>query len=126
MLCNCEIVFFLYLIFLCVLFNAQQFLGSGLVLSGAQLVELDLSDNAFGPIGVEGLAMLLRSHSCYALQVLKLNNNGLGIGGGKVCIAQLHKYVQYNMTEMRNPLCFRPYTLFSSSRKVLQFNITGL
>jgi Ran GTPase-activating protein 1 len=56
-----------------------------LVLSGAQLVELDLSDNAFGPIGVEGLAMLLRSQSCHALQVLKLNNNGLGIGGGKVC-----------------------------------------
>jgi Ran GTPase-activating protein 1 len=48
-------------------------------------VELDLSDNAFGPVGVEGLAMLLRSPSCHALEILKLNNNGLGIGGGKVC-----------------------------------------
>jgi Ran GTPase-activating protein 1 len=73
------------ILFLCVLSNKQQFLGSGLVLSGAQLLELDLSDNAFGPIGVEGLAMLLLSHSCHALQILKLNNNGLGIGGGKVC-----------------------------------------
>jgi Ran GTPase-activating protein 1 len=73
------------MLLLYVLFNTQQFLGSGLVLSGAQLLELDLSDNAFGPIGVEGLAMLLRSHSCHALQILKLNNNGLGIGGGKVC-----------------------------------------
>jgi Ran GTPase-activating protein 1 len=66
------------------LLNQQQFLGSGLVLSGAQLLELDLSDNAFGPIGVEGLAVLLRSPACHALQILKLNNNGLGTGGGKV------------------------------------------
>jgi Ran GTPase-activating protein 1 len=48
-------------------------------------MELDLSDNAFGPIGVDGLAMLLRSPSCHSLEILKLNNNGLGIGGGKVC-----------------------------------------
>jgi len=39
----------------------------------------------FGPIGVEGLAALLRSPACHALQILKLNNNGLGTGGGKVC-----------------------------------------
>lgn len=43
-----------------------------------------MSDNAFGPIGVEGLASLLRSSSCYALEELRLNNNGLGIGGGKL------------------------------------------
>lgn len=52
--------------------------------AGAKLTELDLSDNAFGPIGVEGLASLLRSSSCYALEQLRLNNNGLGIGGGKL------------------------------------------
>ena len=63
---------------------SQQYLGSGLVLAGAALTELDLSDNAFGPIGVEGLVMLLRSAPCHSLQILKLNNNGLGIGGGKV------------------------------------------
>lgn len=48
------------------------------------MTELDLSDNAFGPIGVQGLASLLRSSSCYALEELRLNNNGLGIGGGKL------------------------------------------
>lgn len=52
--------------------------------SSAKLVELDLSDNAFGPIGVEGIADLLRSASCFGLQELKLNNNGLGPNGGKV------------------------------------------
>ena len=52
--------------------------------SGARLYELDLSDNAFGPTGIEGVKDLLRSESCYTLEVLKLNNNGLGTFGGKV------------------------------------------
>ena len=52
--------------------------------AGCRLVELDLSDNAFGPRGIEGVVDLLKSPSCYSLQVLRLNNNGLGIGGGKV------------------------------------------
>ncbi|KAI4471861.1 ran gtpase-activating protein 1 [Holotrichia oblita] len=64
--------------------NLKQFLGNALVTAGARLTELDLSDNAFGPIGVEGLASLLRSSSCYGLEELRLNNNGLGIGGGKL------------------------------------------
>lgn len=67
----------------------QEFLGKGLVTAGAQLRELDLSDNAFGPIGVEGLAALLRSSSCYALEELRLNNNGLGITGGKLLASAL-------------------------------------
>ena len=48
-----------------------------------------MSDNAFGPIGVEGLAALLRSSSCYALEELRLNNNGLGITGGKLLASAL-------------------------------------
>ncbi|XP_044269060.1 ran GTPase-activating protein 1 [Tribolium madens] len=69
--------------------KALEFLGSGLVTAGARLTELDMSDNAFGPIGVEGLAALLRSSSCYALEELKLNNNGLGITGGKLLASAL-------------------------------------
>lgn len=63
-------------------------------MAGAQLTELDLSDNAFGPIGVEGLAGLLSSPVCYSLQELKLNNNGLGITGGKMlakALLECHK-----------------------------------
>ena len=52
--------------------------------AGAQLVELDLSDNAFGPNGVEGIVDLLKSKTCYSLKELRLNNNGLGTTGGKV------------------------------------------
>ncbi|KFW10398.1 Ran GTPase-activating protein 1, partial [Fulmarus glacialis] len=59
-------------------------LGDALITAGAQLVELDLSDNAFGPDGVRGFEALLKSPACYTLQELKLNNCGMGIGGGKV------------------------------------------
>ncbi|XP_009075278.1 PREDICTED: ran GTPase-activating protein 1 [Acanthisitta chloris] len=58
-------------------------LGDALITAGAQLVELDLSDNAFGPDGVRGFEALLKSPACYTLQELKLNNCGMGIGGGK-------------------------------------------
>jgi Ran GTPase-activating protein 1 len=59
-------------------------LGDGLIAANAHLVELDLSDNAFGPAGVESLKSLLTSEVCYSLKILKFNNNGLGIGGGKI------------------------------------------
>ena len=51
--------------------------------ANAHLVELDLSDNAFGPNGMIGLMDFLKSSSCFSLQELRLNNNGLGIQGGK-------------------------------------------
>lgn len=64
--------------------KALEYLGAGLKISDARLVELDLSDNAFGPIGVKGLAALLSSSPCFTLQQLRLNNNGLGISGGEM------------------------------------------
>lgn len=56
------------------------------MMSGAQLTELDLSDNAFGPDGVKGIEALLKSAACYSLQELRLNNCGMGIGGGTVSV----------------------------------------
>jgi len=63
------------------------------------LTELDLSDNAFGPIGVEALADLLQSKVCYRLQELRLNNNGLGITGGKMLAKALLKGHANSLTE---------------------------
>uniref|UniRef100_S4PN05 Ran GTPase-activating protein n=1 Tax=Pararge aegeria TaxID=116150 RepID=S4PN05_9NEOP len=63
---------------------ALSALGDGMIEAGARLKVLDLSDNAFGPIGVEGLAKLLQSDVCSQLQELHLNNNGLGITGGRL------------------------------------------
>lgn len=64
--------------------KALEYLGNGLSIAHTRLIELDLSDNALGPIGVQGLAKFLTSSTCYTLQQLRLNNNGLGITGGKM------------------------------------------
>ncbi|KPJ05354.1 Ran GTPase-activating protein 1 [Papilio xuthus] len=63
---------------------ALSALGEGMITAGAHLSVLELSDNAFGPIGVQGLAKLLQSDVCSQLQELRLNNNGLGIKGGRI------------------------------------------
>ncbi len=70
-----------YVLSLCFL---QRSLGGALMCAGARLTELDLSDNAFGPDGVKGIEQLLKSPSCHSLRELKLNNCGMGTGGGKV------------------------------------------
>ncbi|KAF7686428.1 hypothetical protein HF521_015790 [Silurus meridionalis] len=66
---------------------ALKSLGAALISAGAQLKVLDLSDNAFGPDGVKGIETLLKSSACHTLQELRLNNCGMGIGGGKIFIA---------------------------------------
>lgn len=45
---------------------------------------LDLSDNAFGPTVAPTLVKFLNSPPAFTLQVLNLNNEGLGINGGCV------------------------------------------
>jgi Ran GTPase-activating protein 1 len=45
------------------------------------LQEIDLSDNALGPIGADALVKLFKNTS---LTTLILRNNGLGIGGAKM------------------------------------------
>ncbi|XP_069578330.1 ran GTPase-activating protein 1b [Brachyistius frenatus] len=64
--------------------TALRSLGSALMRAEARLTELDLSDNAFGPDGVKGIEQLLKSPSCHTLRELRLNNCGMGIGGGKI------------------------------------------
>lgn len=66
-------------------------LTQGLLTNGAHIVEINLSDNAFGPIGVEGLKAFLSSSACFTLEELRLNNCGMGIGGGKLLAEALIK-----------------------------------
>uniref|UniRef100_A0A8B9H1H4 Ran GTPase-activating protein 1 n=1 Tax=Astyanax mexicanus TaxID=7994 RepID=A0A8B9H1H4_ASTMX len=68
---------------------ALKSLGSALITSGARLTELDLSDNAFGPDGVKGIETLLKSPVCHTLKELRLNNCGMGIGGGIILASAL-------------------------------------
>jgi Ran GTPase-activating protein 1 len=63
---------------------ALKHLSNGIMTAQAHLVELDLSDNAFGPIGAEGIVDLLKSSSCFTLKELRLNNTGCGVTGGKL------------------------------------------
>ncbi|PVD34310.1 hypothetical protein C0Q70_05581 [Pomacea canaliculata] len=73
---------------------ALKHLGTAIISANCHLTVLDLSDNAFGPRGVEGLVDLLQSSSCFSLRELLLNNNGLGIGGGKMlseCLLECHR-----------------------------------
>jgi len=74
--------------------HALEHLGASIMSANCQLAEIDLSDNAFGPNGIVGLVELLKSPSCFSLQELKLNNNGLGITGGKMlaeCLMDCYK-----------------------------------
>ncbi|XP_041939538.1 ran GTPase-activating protein 1b [Alosa sapidissima] len=83
---------------------ALKSLGSALIKSGARLTELDLSDNAFGPDGVKGIETLLKSPACYTLRELKLNNCGMGIGGGKIlagALIECHKQSSAAGTPLR-------------------------
>lgn len=64
--------------------DAIRYLTAGISLSGAKLNELDLSDNAFGPIALKALIPFLQSPACSELRILRLNNNGLGSEGGKL------------------------------------------
>ena len=56
----------------------------GVIIAKARIEELDLSDNALGPYGMEGVVEFIKSPACYSLKCLRLNNNGLGIYGVKV------------------------------------------
>ncbi|CAG0887534.1 unnamed protein product [Darwinula stevensoni] len=88
--------------------DALKFLGEGLQSAGAQLIELDLSDNAFGPVGAAGLKILLESRVCQSLQELRLNNNGLGTQGAQMVSDALLKCHE-NGSKVRQPLALKTF-----------------
>ena len=91
-------------------------LGAGIMAAGANLVELDLSDNAFGPIGVDGLKELLKSPSCFTLKELKLNNTGCGVTGGKALAKLLNEC--YEASKKKGaPLALRVFVLGRSRQE---------
>ncbi|KAF6202233.1 hypothetical protein GE061_004631 [Apolygus lucorum] len=70
---------------------ALKAFSNSLMLAGARLEVLDLSDNASGPIGVDGISELLSSEVCYGLKELRLANMGLGISGAEKLASALQK-----------------------------------
>ncbi|CAJ0823729.1 11968_t:CDS:2 [Entrophospora sp. SA101] len=68
-------------------------------LEDKEIVELNFSDNAFGPAGAEPMTDFLTNNR--TLQVLKLNNNGLGVQGGKLIGKALLEAAKKNHEEDR-------------------------
>ena len=51
--------------------------------NGTNLVEINLSDNAFGPIGLDALVSFFQSSTCFSLKEIRMHNNGLGPQGAQ-------------------------------------------
>lgn len=96
--------------------DALRHLFSGLMRAGAKLKELDLSDNALGPVGVRGMVEFMCSSVCYSLEEIRLNNNGLGIEGGTMLAGSLMKLVA-NAEAAGTPLQLK---IFISGRNRLE------
>ncbi|XP_041829848.1 ran GTPase-activating protein 1b [Melanotaenia boesemani] len=88
--------------------TALRSLGNALMSAGTRLTELDLSDNAFGPDGIKGIDQLLKSPSCHTLRELRLNNCGMGIGGGKI-LAEALMECHRQSAALRAPLRLRVF-----------------
>uniref|UniRef100_A0A914MT04 Ran GTPase-activating protein n=1 Tax=Meloidogyne incognita TaxID=6306 RepID=A0A914MT04_MELIC len=98
-------------------------------LSGARLKELDLSDNAIGPMAVPGIKEFLAGESSFELEILKLNNCGLGIAGKTIAqsLIECHKQSVRNETPLqlkvfiagRNRLEYESTTALAEAFKVI-------
>ncbi|XP_041072789.1 ran GTPase-activating protein 1-like [Carcharodon carcharias] len=87
---------------------ALKSLGEAVMLAGAELTELDLSDNAFGPDGIQSCKDLLRNKSCFTLKELRLNNCGLGTEGGKI-LAKALKECHEESSAQGQPLALKVF-----------------
>ncbi len=95
---------------------ALKNLSAGILKAQARLTVLDLSDNAFGPIGMEGIVDLLRSPCCYTLRELKLNNTGCGTAGGTK-LAQTLMECYNASTKAGKPLALKVFILGRSRQE---------
>ncbi|RIA93688.1 Ran GTPase activator [Glomus cerebriforme] len=92
-----------------------------------KLNELNFSDNAFGPAGAEPMVDFLNNNR--SLQVLKLNNNGLGVRGGtiigKALLAAANKNVSEGRTSSLRTIIAGRNRLENGSSRALADAIAG-
>ena len=69
------------------------------------LVELDLSDNAFGPMGAHALKPILINNP--SIEILRINNNGLGPDGGRIIAKGLTESYELNVLKKGNKLSLK-------------------
>lgn len=77
---------------------ALRYLLGGVQASQAQIITLNLNDNAIGPVTMPELLPFLRSEQFTSLRHLYLNNCGLGIKGGTMLATVLSGFE--NLTEL--------------------------
>jgi Ran GTPase-activating protein (RanGAP) involved in mRNA processing and transport len=76
-------------------------------ISGCKLVEINMSDNAFGPIGLEALVQFFESGCCFSLKEIRMHNNGLGPQGAQKLAAALDKCLEKSGTT--RPLALKTF-----------------
>lgn len=88
--------------------------------SGAHLVEINMADNAFGPIGLNALMSFFASAACYSLKEIRMHNNGLGPEGSKKFASSLEKGFENSggKLALRVFVCGRNRLEFEGSRAI--------
>jgi Ran GTPase-activating protein 1 len=82
------------------------------------MVEINLSDNAFGPIGLDALVNFFQSDACFTLKEIRMHNNGLGTEGAKKLAFAIEQcYVKSNKKfQLKVFICGRNRLEFEGSR----------
>ncbi|VDO98798.1 unnamed protein product [Soboliphyme baturini] len=89
----------------------KKYLCKAFVTAHCSLTELDLSDNALSVVGAHAIDFFLRSPSCSSLKILRLDNCGLGIAGGKE-EAVIRSCVAYGTCQIAEPASHACLTSF--------------
>ena len=87
---------------------------------GARLVEVNMSDNAYGPIGLNALADFFQSSCCMTLKEIRMHNNGLGPDGAKKFAEALGKCYEKSggRFQLRAFICGRNRLEFDGARTI--------
>ncbi|PAV88307.1 hypothetical protein WR25_13162 isoform B [Diploscapter pachys] len=102
---------------------------SAVTKSGAQIQALNVADNAFGPIGAESISEFLLSPACNTLQILDLNNTGLGEGA--MIISKCLLEMKENAKREGRVFCLKTFKcdrnrLYSAGGSALSKAVKGL
>jgi Ran GTPase-activating protein 1 len=89
-------------------------------LSGARLVEINMSDNAYGPIGLTALTEFFENSCCMTLKEIRMHNNGLGPDGAKKFADALSKCYEKSggKFQLRTFICGRNRLEYEGARTI--------
>ena len=88
--------------------------------TGAHLVEINMSDNAYGPIGLDALVNFFESACCYSLKEIRMHNNGLGPEGARKFALALEKcfYNSKGQLKLKTFVCGRNRLEYEGAKNI--------